>query len=133
MALIFDSWLKLWMLSTRPVVLDWIDEIEAEVLSWEGITGTLHQYGGLQFNLGKVEIGHIHSNGIMDVLFSRQFKQELMKEGQIEDHHLFTKSGWISFLISSEEDKNYAKYLLGLSYERELHKAKRGSLVNPFV
>ena len=124
MALIFDSWLKLWMLLTRPVVLDWIDEIEEEVLSWKGITVTLHQYGGSQFSLGKVEIGHIHSNGIMDVLFSRQFKQELMKEGRIEDHHLFTKSGWISFLITSEEDKNYAKYLLRLSYQREFDKKR---------
>jgi hypothetical protein len=120
LAPIFDSWLKLWMFIVRPEMLDWLDEIETEVLTWDGMSGRLHKYGGMQLDLHGHEIGHIHSNGIMDVLFSRQFKQELMKEGRIQDHHVFSQSGWISFHIDSVKDKEYAKHLLALSYQKKV-------------
>lgn len=61
--LVFDSLLKLWALVAKPRLLDWSDELEAEILSWENTTVSLHKYGGLQFNFKKHEIGHLHSNG----------------------------------------------------------------------
>ena len=119
-ALIFDSWLKLWMFVIKPEMLDWLDEIETEVLTWDGMSGRLHKYGGMQLDFHGHEIGHIHSNGIMDVLFTKRFKQELIKEGRIQDHHMFSSTGWISFHIDSEKDKEYAKHLLALSYQKNI-------------
>lgn len=56
----FDSLLKLRVFLKKPDLLDWFDEIEAEVLRWEGTTLSLHQYGGVQFNHNGKEIGHLH-------------------------------------------------------------------------
>lgn len=103
-------------------MLDWLDEIETEVLSWEGVSVAMHKYGGLQFDLHGAEIGHIHSNGIVDVLLTKQMKQGLLEEGRIKNHHVFSKSGWISFHINSTSDKMYAKDLLSLAYQRKLNK-----------
>ena len=111
-----DGMTKLNTYLFRPKVLDCIDEIEKEVLSWEGTHVSIHCYGGLQFNVRNKEIGHIHSNGLMDILFKRDIKMQLIKEGKVEDHHTFSKSGWISYYIHSEEDKKYALELLQYSY-----------------
>lgn len=100
----------------RPRILTVIDEIETEVLSWEGTHISTHCYGGLQFNVKNKEIGHIHSNGLMDILFKREIKMLLLKEGKVTEHHSFPKSGWISYYIYSEADKKAALELLQYSY-----------------
>ncbi|MEO6520853.1 MAG: luciferase family protein [Mucilaginibacter sp.] len=76
----------------------------------------MHRYGGVQFNYNGKEIGHVHSNGLLDVLFSRQIKYDLMNQGLINDHHVFNNSGWISFYIKKEEDVAYAIDLLRMAY-----------------
>jgi hypothetical protein len=113
---LFDSQLKLWSLLTNWSLLQAIDDIEAEILSWEGTHTTLHKYGGLQFNYKGLEIGHIHSNGILDIRFNRKIKQQLMNEGKISDHHIFIKSGWISFYMQGRADTGYALKLLRMAY-----------------
>lgn len=113
---IFDSLLKLRTFVYKRHLLDAFDSIEDEVLSWKGTTVSVHKYGGLQFNIHKKEIGHLHGNGLLDVVYSRKIKKVLIEEGRVSDHHLFKKSGWISFYIASTEDKTYAIKLLMLSY-----------------
>jgi predicted DNA-binding protein (MmcQ/YjbR family) len=113
---LFDTQLKLWSLITNPAMLDSLDNIEAEVLSWPGTNTTLHKYGGMQFNYNGHEIGHVHSNGILDIRFSRKTKQQLMDEGRVNDHHVFDKSGWISFYIRGKEDADNAVELLRMAY-----------------
>lgn len=114
----FDGWLKLWVLITKPVILDWMDDIEAEVLAWKHTTTCIHKYGGLQFNCYGVEIGHIHSNGLLDMLLSKKVKQSLMMEGRITDHHSFKDTGWISFYMQTADDKEYALKLLRIGHGR---------------
>ncbi|OOQ58922.1 hypothetical protein BC343_08600 [Mucilaginibacter pedocola] len=95
-----------------------MDNIEAEVEKWTGITTSIHKYGGLQFNLGRRELGHIHSNGLLDMLLSRKIKQQLMEEdGRVQHHHSFKNSGWISFYIKDEADMDFAISLLRMAYE----------------
>ncbi len=114
---VFDSLLRLWSMFINFELLDWIDEIESEVLSWEGTSISMHKYGGLQFNQNRKEIGHLHSNGLMDILYSRKLKQQLLEEGRIRPHHLFNDTGWISFIIQSKGDVSYALSLLKIAYE----------------
>ena len=118
----FALWLDAAMMITnmifRPEVIRSIEKIEGEVSTWKDVTLTLHKFGGLQFNCGETELGHIHSNGILDVLLSRKMKHSLMNEGRVKDHHVFKKSGWTSFYIRSSRDVNKAVYLLALSYRR---------------
>jgi len=84
---LFDGLLKLWAFFTQPTPLDWMDEIETEVLKWDRTTSVIHKYGGMQFNYNGKEIGHIHSNGLIDMLLSRSVKAQLIREGRITDHH----------------------------------------------
>ncbi|MHA4895386.1 luciferase domain-containing protein [Pedobacter sp. PWIIR3] len=113
---VFDSLLMLLTLLTRPYLLDWFDEIENEVLSWEDTYTSLHKYGGLQFNAKGKEIGHLHGNGLLDIPYSRKAKALLLKDGRVEAHHVFRQSGWISFNIINYDDKRYAVELLEIAY-----------------
>jgi hypothetical protein len=116
LAHVFDSQLKLWVLVSNPRLSGYLDNIEVEVSGWKGISVGVHKYGGIQFNYNGKEIGHIHSNGLLDVLFNRKIKCQLMNEGLINNHHIFSNSGWISFYIKTKEDGVYAKELLRMAY-----------------
>ena len=113
---LFDTQLRLWELLTFSPVLKYIDDIEAEVLRWPGVYKSMHKYGGLQFNFNGRELGHIHSNGLLDMRFSRKIKQLLLAEGRAAEHHTFKKSGWISFYIRTDSDALYAQDLLKMSF-----------------
>jgi Luciferase len=45
------------------------DQIRAEVLSWLGVTEGDHRFGGVEFRLGKREIGHLHGDHLADLPF----------------------------------------------------------------
>ena len=123
LALLFDAQLKLWTLIANPKLLDWIDDVEKEVLTWPDTTITTHKYGGLQFNYQGKELGHIHSNGLLDILLSRKIKNEVMQQdGRVQDHHSFKNSGWISFYMKCHSDKQLALELLEQAYK--LHSEK---------
>ncbi len=113
---LFDCWLKVYSLLTQPKIFDWIDIIEAEITSLPNVTVHLHKYGGLQFDVNGKEIGHIHSNGLLDMPLNRAIKQQLMPEGRIQDHHSFKNTGWISFYITTAGDVAYAIKLLTIGF-----------------
>lgn len=113
---IFDTFLKLSYLIYNKRIVELTDEIESVVSKWDNITISMHKYGGVQFNHGKREIGHIHSNGLVDILFDRKKKEELLEIGIAKDHHVFKNSGWVSLYIKTETDKNNAILLLKMSY-----------------
>ncbi len=120
MALVFDAWLKLWSMLTNPIVLDAMDNIEAEVSTWPGATIGLHKYGGTQFNYNGRELGHIHGNGLLDLRFSRAVKAEILKDGRATHHYIFKKSGWVSFYILNIHDVKYATKLLRMNYNKRI-------------
>jgi hypothetical protein len=113
---VFDSQFKLWILITNRALARDLEGLELEVGKWEGVSVGMHVYGGVQFNYQDREIGHLHGNGLLDVLFSKKIKFELMNQGLINDHHVFSKSGWISFYIKKENDAAYAIELLRMAY-----------------
>jgi len=113
---VFEAFLILWSFIFKPEVLDVIDAVSDEVLSWDGTSESGHKYGGTQFDCRGKEIGHIHGNGILDILFSKKIKEQLLAEGKIKDHHIFANTGWISFSITQKGDAAYAIKLLRLSW-----------------
>lgn len=118
LAIVFDAWLMICTWLTNPGLLDDIDRIALTTRRWPGITITTHKYGGRQINyLGK-ELGHIHSNGLLDMPLSRAGKQKLMEEGRVIDHHTFIGTGWISFYIRDKADADYALTVLQAAYNR---------------
>lgn len=115
-AWLLDAFMMIWnSLMNRDIPAS-IGQIEKEVTTWDDIHLTLHKFGGLQFNCRDKEIGHIHSNGILDILFNTAIKRDLVLRGLAREHHVFTRSGWISFYIHTEADVDTAIRLLRLSY-----------------
>lgn len=115
LAWLLDALIGLWNYAFNPSILKSIDRIESEVSQWQDVCVSLHKFGGIQFNYCGQEIGHIHSNGILDILFDRETKYKLMENGFVDEHHSFPGSGWISCCIASPPDVVKAIGLLGLS------------------
>lgn len=101
-----------------------IEQIKQTVTSWPEVTSQPHRFGGLEFNLGSVEIGHIHHNGMVDIPFNSKIRAQLLAERKAEPHHLLPETGWITFYIRSAADVEQALWLFRLSY---LFYASRGS------
>jgi hypothetical protein len=98
-------------------VQDASERIQAEVLSWPEMSAHPHRFGGVEFQYGTREIGHLHGNRLLDVPFPSRLRDELVAAGRAEPHHVLPESGWISFHIREEADVDAAIGLLRKSYE----------------
>ena len=92
--------------------------IEREVGSWEGVTVHPHRFGGVEFRLGKRELGHLHGDRLADLPFKRRVRDMLVETGRARPHHVVPESGWVSKTIESDEDADHVIELFRLSYER---------------
>ncbi len=107
-----------------------IEKIKTSVMEWEGVTNKPHRYGGLEFNLGKREIGHIHGNYVVDIPFTKKIKSEIIAAGLAKVHHILPKSGWISKYLTNQEDVDTAVKLLHKSFNLATEqKSKRITIV----
>jgi hypothetical protein len=93
------------------------ETIRAEVARWPGTSEAPHRFGGVEFNLGKREIGHLHGDRLLDLPFPRRMRDALVAGGRAEPHHVLPQSGWVSFRIKSDDDTDAAVALLRLSYD----------------
>lgn len=92
---------------------------EQEVSAWENISVHPHRFGGVEFQFGDAEVGHVHANGIVDIPFPRSIRDALLADGLAEEHHWVPNSGWITFQIRrEEEDLRHALWLMRLSHLR---------------
>lgn len=110
-------------------MLNDIEQIQREVTSWEGVSASSHRFGGTEFNLGKAEIGHIHTGGVIDIPFPTNLRNHLLVDGLVSKHHWLPESGWVTFRVRSEADIPRAIWLLKLSYLRYVLKHKNRSYI----
>jgi Ni,Fe-hydrogenase I large subunit len=87
------------------------ESIEREVASWEGVTVHPHRFGGVEFRVGKRELGHLHQTWA-DLPFTSRIREMLVETGRAEPHK-FGVNGWVSCNLDDE-----AIELFRLSYER---------------
>jgi hypothetical protein len=85
--------------------------IEREVGSWEGVTTHEHRFGGVEFRLGKRELGHLHDSWA-DLPFTSRIREMLVETGRATPHRFGVK-GWVSRDLDDE-----VLELFRLSYER---------------
>ena len=88
------------------------------VSAWSRISVHPHRFGGREFLFGTAEVGHVHTNGMVDIPFTRPIHDVLLAEGLAEQHRWVPNSGWITFRIRSEQDIAHALWLMRLSYLR---------------
>ena len=83
---------------------------------WEGVTAAPHRYGGIEFRLGRREIGHVHRDSLVDIPFPKPVRDALVAAGDAEPHHILPDSGWVSVYLRSDADVERAIRLLQRSF-----------------
>lgn len=76
----------------------------------------------MEFQFGDAEVGHVHTNGIVDIPFPRSIRDALLADGLADEHRWVPNSGWITFQMRGEEDLSRALWLMRLSYLRQVLK-----------
>jgi hypothetical protein len=102
-----------------------LQEFEDQVSGWPNISSRPHRFGGREFRFGRAEVGHIHSDGSVDIPFPRALRDELLAVRLAEQHRWAPDSGWITFIIRGEDDVPHAVWLMRLSYLRYALKRSR--------
>jgi hypothetical protein len=87
-------------------------QIEREVGSWEGVTVHPHRFGGVEFRLGRRELGHLHAGGWADLPFTSRIREMLLETGRAEPHRAGIR-GWVSAPFDDDTVE-----LFRLGYER---------------
>jgi hypothetical protein len=77
-----------------------------------------HRFGGIEFRLGRRELGHLHGSRLADLPFPVRVRDELVAAGRAERHHVLPESGWVSHYIHDAGDVARVVELFRLSYER---------------
>lgn len=93
-------------------------KISKEILSWSGVTSGVHRFGGIEFRIGRKEMGHLHGDTLADIPFPMHIRNELVESGRVSPHHILPKSGCVSKWIKSEEDIPEVVKLFRIQYER---------------
>ena len=91
-----------------------------EVSSWDGVTVHPHRFGGVEFRVGRRELGHVHRHGLVDLPFPVAIREQLVAAGRAEPHHVLPESGWVSLRVVGAADVDRAIELFRLNYERRL-------------
>ncbi len=94
------------------------ERIRREVSSWPGVTVQPHRFGGLEYRVGRRELGHVHGDRLADLPFPVAIRSQLVAEGRAERHHILPDSGWVSYRIRTAADVDGAIALFRRNYER---------------
>ena len=112
-----DTFLLLWTFAFRRDLARAVLHLQSEVLSWPGVSESIHRFGGIEFDLGVRELGHIHGNGVLDVLLTRACRDDVVAAGWAERHHTLPHSGWVSLSLRGDQDADMGLRLLQLAYQ----------------
>jgi Family of unknown function (DUF5519) len=88
------------------------------VLAWPGVERAPHRFGGVEFRLGRRELGHLHGDRIADLPFPRRVRDQLITDGRARPHHVMPDSGWITVSIRTDAEAQRAIELFRMAYER---------------
>jgi len=93
------------------------DRITKAVTVWEGVSVKPHRFGGVEYAIGKREIGHIHGDHLVDIPFPKKVRDKIVAAGRAQPHHILPETGWVSFYLREEDDVEKAIALLRENFE----------------
>src|SRR5688500_13515333 len=106
------------------------EQLRDQILAWPGVTEAEHSMGGIEFRLGKRELGHYHDDlRLADLAFPVRIREELVQAGKARPHHIFPKTGWVSYPVPDGAAVPGAIELFRLAYEHAI--AARDRAVSP--
>jgi Family of unknown function (DUF5519) len=99
--------------------------IREVVSGWQDVTVAPHRFGGLEFRLGKRELGHVHGDWLVDIPFPKHVRDEITAAGDAEPHHILPDTGWVSVFLRADGDVERAIRLLRRSFSLATDHRKR--------
>ena len=94
------------------------EHIAATVGSWAGVESAPHRFGGVEFRVGRRELGHLHGDRIADLPFPRRVRDQLIADGRARAHHVLPDSGWVTTSIRTDTEAENAIELFRMAYDR---------------
>ena len=105
---IFDAMLCASTALFFPARLRAICALEAAITNMPGVRPGVHRLGGTGFFFLGKECSHIHGNGLLDCFVGQANRDALVGDRRASPHHVFPRSGWISFWVRNGEDVSHA-------------------------
>src|SRR5436190_692347 len=96
---------------SKPAIQKLINEIESNITKWPGLHTAVHEMGGVVFLYNQTEIGHIHWNGNVDIVFGKHLTSQLVKLKKVR-HHNFLPERATTFPLVNRDDVPFAISLL---------------------
>ncbi len=93
------------------------EAVATEVASWSGVTVHEHRFGGVEFRVGRRELGHLHTS-FADLPFPRRVRDELVATGRARPHHVLPHSGWVTVPMRTADEVDGVIELFRESYQR---------------
>lgn len=97
-----------------------VETVRDAVASWQGVTTHHHRFGGVEFRVGRRELGHLHRS-FADLPFPRRIRDELVRAGRAHPHHILPESGWVTVPMRSATEIQNVIALFRQNYERNNH------------
>lgn len=91
--------------------------ITQALLAWEEVSVAPHSFDGVEYRLGRRELGHIHGDYMLDIPFPKKVRDEVVASGLASPHHLLTETGWVSLYLRQPGDVEIAIQMLQRSYQ----------------
>ena len=98
------------------------DAVIREVSSWEGVSVHDHRFGGVEFRVGRRELGHLHAR-FADLPFPRRVRDELVAAKRAKPHHILPDSGWVTVPMQTPSEIATVIELFRMNYDRDFPQA----------
>ena len=98
------------------------DAVRDALAGWDGVTEHRHRFGGIEFRVGRRELGHLHRS-FADLPFPRRIRDELVAARRARPHHVLPDSGWVTAPMRTASDVAALVELFRLNYERAVSRS----------
>jgi hypothetical protein len=85
------------VINNREMIDPIVEKIEREVASWGGVSVSPHRYGGIEFRVGRRELGHLHGSRLADLPFPIAVERSLFRTAKLTLTHP-SAGGWVSLI-----------------------------------
>lgn len=94
------------------------DLIREELTTWHGVETLPHRFGGIEYQFGRREMGHVHGDGFVDLPLPRKLHDRVIADGRAQPHHVLPETGWVSCWMDGPDDAACVIELFRMQYER---------------
>jgi len=98
--MVFDGFLKVYLLFFNPLVFKNMIELVNFVKSLDKVESDFHKYGGISFLINNREFCHIHGDGLVDIILTTAITKGIYNLDGFEKHHVLGESNWVSYQIT---------------------------------